>query len=258
MLPASLLFTFCLLFQTTHAATPLIFGAHQELVQQTFDFTNNQNVQFSFPPSPYQSITPGIKGLKTTPTTVYRPRSVEALHQTRLRSLLHKESELEPLVWDRLEVNGPDVNDLHTLAQLARMSGNAYALRGRSNWYDVDPAWNTVRLAGHRSDLIMLIPCSCSRVFRLGGKSLTVFVDTYSSPQTTLPSCSPSREQQSVGRLRDWINSTTTCKLLCIRGVTGHLLTDSAQAILMLLCSGRLLLGIPHCVRLLQRALDLR
>jgi len=32
---------------------------------------------------------------------------------------------------------------LHTLSQLARMTGNAYAQPGKSNWYEVDPAWNT-------------------------------------------------------------------------------------------------------------------
>jgi len=41
-------------------------------------------------------------------------------------------------------VEGPDVGDLHTLAQLARMSANAYALPGQKNWYEVDQAWNTV------------------------------------------------------------------------------------------------------------------
>jgi len=218
MLPASLLFSLCLLFQTTYGLSPLSFGAHQELVQQTFDFTNDQTVPSSFSPSAYQTITPGIQGLKTKPTTVYRPRSVEALHQTRLRSLLRKESELEPLIWDQLEVNGPDVGDLHTLAQLARMSGNAYAMRGRSNWYDVDPAWNTVRSVSQLSDLTILIPCS--RVFRLGGKSPTGFEDTYSSPRTTRLLFSLSKEQQSADRRHDWINSTITCKLLRIRGVT--------------------------------------
>ncbi|KAH9981326.1 Alpha/Beta hydrolase protein [Lactifluus volemus] len=37
---------------------------------------------------------------------------------------------------------GPDVEDRHTLSQLARISGNAYALPGQSNWYDIDSAWN--------------------------------------------------------------------------------------------------------------------
>jgi lipase ATG15 len=50
----------------------------------------------------------------------------------------------EPLEWDVHEVPGPDIEDRHTLAQLARMSGNAYALPGRSNWYEVDQAWNQV------------------------------------------------------------------------------------------------------------------
>jgi hypothetical protein len=67
--------------------------------------------------------------LKAVPTTIYRPRSIQDLHHT---------------PWDPIEVLGPDIEDRHTLAQLARMSGNAYALPGQKNWYDLDSAWNTV------------------------------------------------------------------------------------------------------------------
>ncbi|KAG6910289.1 hypothetical protein DXG01_011686 [Tephrocybe rancida] len=42
-----------------------------------------------------------------------------------------------------MTVLGPDVEDRHTLSQLARMSGNAYALPGQKNWYEVDMAWNS-------------------------------------------------------------------------------------------------------------------
>ncbi|KIY43466.1 alpha/beta-hydrolase [Fistulina hepatica ATCC 64428] len=49
----------------------------------------------------------------------------------------------ERVEWDLHDVVGPDIEDQHTLVQLARMSGNAYALPGRSNWYDIDPAWAT-------------------------------------------------------------------------------------------------------------------
>ncbi|EED85227.1 hypothetical protein POSPLDRAFT_33906, partial [Postia placenta Mad-698-R] len=48
----------------------------------------------------------------------------------------------EEVEWDEIEVMGPYVEDLHTLDQLARMTGNAYALPGQKNWYDIDPIWN--------------------------------------------------------------------------------------------------------------------
>jgi lipase ATG15 len=67
--------------------------------------------------------------LKAVPTTIYRPRSIQDLHHT---------------PWDRIEVLGPDIEDRHTLSQLARISGNAYALPGQKNWYDIDSAWNVV------------------------------------------------------------------------------------------------------------------
>ncbi|TRM62573.1 Alpha/Beta hydrolase protein [Schizophyllum amplum] len=60
---------------------------------------------------------------------------------SRLRSL-HR-FQTEPVEWDRVEILGPDVEDRHTLAQLSRMAGNAYALPDQSSWYDLDPAWNT-------------------------------------------------------------------------------------------------------------------
>ncbi|KAG5352974.1 hypothetical protein C0989_011617 [Termitomyces sp. Mn162] len=78
--------------------------------------------------------------VRTRPTTVFRPRSLDALHHARLRSLHNQESEM--VEWDELIVSGPDVEDRHTLSQLARMSGNAYALPGQKNWYEVDAAWN--------------------------------------------------------------------------------------------------------------------
>ncbi|KAG6868683.1 hypothetical protein C0993_011913 [Termitomyces sp. T159_Od127] len=78
--------------------------------------------------------------LRTRPTTVFRPRSLEALHHARLRSLRNRESEIAE--WEELTISGPDVEDRHTLSQLARMSGNAYALPGHKNWYEVDAAWN--------------------------------------------------------------------------------------------------------------------
>lgn len=78
--------------------------------------------------------------LKARPTTVLRPRSQTAFQDARLRGLRGGTS--EEVEWDEIEVMGPYVEDLHTLDQLARMTGNAYALPGQKNWYDIDPIWN--------------------------------------------------------------------------------------------------------------------
>ncbi|KAF7975826.1 hypothetical protein HWV62_8377 [Athelia sp. TMB] len=77
--------------------------------------------------------------VKSRPTTVYRPRSQAALEHARLRSLRHGES--EEVEWDLVHTRGPDVQDKHTLSQLARMTSNAYALPGK-DWFDIDPIWN--------------------------------------------------------------------------------------------------------------------
>ncbi|TCD64148.1 putative lipase atg15 [Steccherinum ochraceum] len=79
--------------------------------------------------------------LRARPTTVHRPRSNEVYQAARLRSLHHLES--QKIDWEVVDVLGPDVEDQHTLGQLARMTGNAYAKPGQKNWYDLDGAWNT-------------------------------------------------------------------------------------------------------------------
>lgn len=80
--------------------------------------------------------------LRARPTTVYRPVSNEIYQAARLRSLHYLES--QTIEWETADVLGPDIEDQHTLGQLARMTGNAYALPGQKNWYDLDEAWNTV------------------------------------------------------------------------------------------------------------------
>ncbi|KAH9952107.1 alpha/beta-hydrolase [Amylocystis lapponica] len=82
--------------------------------------------------------------LQARPTTVYRPRSTAALQSARLVSLHN--GERQEVEWDEVELRGPDIEDKHTLSQLARMTGNAYALPGKKNWYDIDPAWNNASL----------------------------------------------------------------------------------------------------------------
>lgn len=86
-------------------------------------------------PSP----TPTIS-LKSRPTTVYRPKSLDAHERARLRSLHHMET--EPIEWEEVIVSGPDVEDRHTLSQLARMTANAYQLPGHKNWYELDASWD--------------------------------------------------------------------------------------------------------------------
>lgn len=89
-----------------------------------------------------QQLSPSLT-IKSIPTTIYRPRSLDALLHARSQSLRHAQD--EEVEWDLVDVSGPDVQDRHTLVQLARMSGDAYALPGQKNWYDIDPAWNEVR-----------------------------------------------------------------------------------------------------------------
>lgn len=80
-----------------------------------------------------------VIALRARPTTVYKPRSIDRFMGAR------RNPEAEPVEWVERTIEGPDVEDRHTLQQLAMMSGNAYALPGQKNWYDLDEVWNQVR-----------------------------------------------------------------------------------------------------------------
>ncbi len=121
--------------------TQITFDSHVSLTQDN-SIIPEDNLRFS--PTDVYPLPNTAAALKARPTTVYRPRSLEALRNARTRSMRYQESPVEPIEWDIKEVLGPDIEDRHTLAQLARMSGNAYALPGRPNWYEVDQAWNQV------------------------------------------------------------------------------------------------------------------
>ncbi|KAI8989698.1 alpha/beta-hydrolase [Trametes punicea] len=116
-------------FQWQHVFSPQLPDHLDDFSQLTFDISN-------------VGIAPSLTSvsLQARPTTVYRPRSPAGYQHARLRSLRSQES--EPVEWDEVQVLAPDIEDKHTLSQLARMTGNAYALPGRKNWYDIDPAWN--------------------------------------------------------------------------------------------------------------------
>jgi len=74
--------------------------------------------------------------LKSRPMTVYRPADPAILARAPIPDGVD-------VRWNRVEVEGPDVEDRLTLLELAKMTGNAYALPGHSNWYDLEDKWNT-------------------------------------------------------------------------------------------------------------------
>jgi hypothetical protein len=80
--------------------------------------------------------------LQAIPTTIVRARDPLAYQDARRSSRRFRQS--LPVEWEELTVLAPNVQDQHTLSQLARMTANAYALPGDKNWYNMDPAWNTV------------------------------------------------------------------------------------------------------------------
>ncbi|KAA1471211.1 alpha/beta-hydrolase [Dentipellis sp. KUC8613] len=117
-------------------SVPLSFTRDQDF-NRPFTLRTDQS---PFQPALHSPLEPPSLSLNAVPTTIYRPRFLDALFQARSRSL--KSAESEKVEWEQVDVLGPNIEDRHTLAQLARMTGNAYALPGQKNWYDMDPAWN--------------------------------------------------------------------------------------------------------------------
>ncbi|KAL0578678.1 hypothetical protein V5O48_003298 [Marasmius crinis-equi] len=157
------------MFKTVIAAIYLLSSAHivvgRFLGSPFIEFSAQHQLRRPDDSSPslgISNLSPTVT-LRARPTTVYRLRStstVDTIRRFRERSVEDGQSEM--LDWDAIDVLGPDVEDRHTLAQLARfgatllhlilqhndissyrMAGNAYALPGRKNWYDLDGAWNT-------------------------------------------------------------------------------------------------------------------
>ena len=82
------------------------------------------------------------RAFKTRTIDVWRPKDYTALEDARTVSAIR--GKCQDLLWDRIRTPAPDITDQYTLAQLARMAANAYALPGASNWWDLDPMWTSV------------------------------------------------------------------------------------------------------------------
>ena len=91
-----------------------------------------------------RSVLATTRVFRTRSIDVYRPRNYTAIYDARTASVVQEKC--HGLQWDRLSVPAPDVTDQHTLAQLARMAANAYALPGAPNWWELDSAWSSVRI----------------------------------------------------------------------------------------------------------------
>ena len=93
------------------------------------------------------------RALKTRSIDIWRPRNYTAVDNARTAQAIQEKC--HDLQWDKLTVPAPDVTDQYTLAQLARMAANAYALPGAPNWWDLDQTWTSV------STIVFVNPLHC-------------------------------------------------------------------------------------------------
>lgn len=85
---------------------------------------------------------PYVYTVHTAPITTYKPSSMSAFHDARLRSMRHAQN--DATLWNRVEVTGPDVTSREALLALAKMTNNAYFAAPDDGWYDVEGFNNSV------------------------------------------------------------------------------------------------------------------
>jgi len=175
---------------------------------------------------------------KTRSVDVYRPRNYTAVDEARTVSVTQEKC--RDLQWDKLSVLAPDITDQHTLAQLARMAANAYALPGAPNWWDLDPVWSSVR------------------IFRLTNpprRQLTlrfaVVPNRMGEPNRRLPR---TRFREPGQQDRRTLDQGHHAQRTHVQGRQ----TERQPHVLVLLCSSRHYLGVPDGMRLLRQALAMR
>ncbi|KAF8744801.1 Alpha beta-hydrolase, partial [Rhizoctonia solani] len=121
-----------------------------------FSYTTAASIpnHLSFTPAGSSSDTQAVFSkphvLRTRTQTVYQPRSIDDIYRARDRSLRLQES--EPIEWVTKKVLAPDVTDRETLRELAKMTANAYAKRGKPNWWEMNERWNTSFPFGWEAD----------------------------------------------------------------------------------------------------------
>lgn len=95
--------------------------------------------------------------LRTRKRRIARPKSNVAYQ-------IARKARKNDIEWDEGEVVMPDVEHRETLLEMAKITGDAYALPGSKSWYDLDARWNSVRLplsllpSSHELILILELP----------------------------------------------------------------------------------------------------
>ena len=76
--------------------------------------------------------------LRTRKQRIARPKSSAAYQ-------IARRARMNDIEWGEDEVVMPDIEHRETLLEMAKITGDAYALPGSKSWYDLDARWNSVR-----------------------------------------------------------------------------------------------------------------
>lgn len=162
-----------------------VHALHPETYASVFRDVHHSQSSFSSEPL----------SIRTSRTSVHRPRSQDAFHAARVRSMRYGQN--MRVDWDEEEVNSPDVTDKDTLLTLAKMTFDAYIDPTDSTWYDLGGEWNAVRLFIFHANIVNNIMKYHECIFRAirsaGSLTKMAFEVTSLRTRTIVPSYCPSK-----------------------------------------------------------------
>ncbi|KDQ59869.1 hypothetical protein JAAARDRAFT_175419 [Jaapia argillacea MUCL 33604] len=146
--------------------------------------TNNSKTIFSDVPP---NFTQESLRISTRPLRAHRPVSQTTFHNARMSSMLRTGSDMQPerVLWEDIEVLGPEVGERETLSVLAKMTNNAYYESAEpipKDWYDLGSDWNAVSQPGSfclsrwGTDVVL---SSFLLLFSVDGPLLTLGLQSY-------------------------------------------------------------------------------
>ncbi|KAG0702953.1 alpha/beta-hydrolase [Suillus ampliporus] len=122
--------------QSAHLQKPLRFELRHEHA-----VSPDAHVVFSDVPVNIVYGNQSLYSIDTRHTTLYRPSSLDAYNDARIRSMRHAQSANLP--WYETDILEPNVESRETLLELAKMTNNAYVPRDDSQWYELGENWHT-------------------------------------------------------------------------------------------------------------------
>ncbi|KZT11184.1 alpha/beta-hydrolase [Laetiporus sulphureus 93-53] len=132
LLPHALQYLVASLLLTKQPATPhsLVLELRHE-----HGLSDSGRVVFADIDPSRSSLLPGERTVNSRNVKAHRPASHESFSSARFNNSAS-------VLWDEVDIEGPDTQDRETLRALAKMTNNAYYEPIEKSWYDLGPDWD--------------------------------------------------------------------------------------------------------------------